>query len=180
VASLSTGKAAARLGVSKPTVRKLIETGRLKARREPRGGRFRWLVDEIDVHGFLSQHGPVRRRRRGQSRVAQLEADLAALRDMIEGVTGDRVPGGARSVAEGERDDLRAEVVSLQEALMRSHAVADFQSQADHERSEVVTHLLAAAAAAERADAYRRRAISEYEEAVAAFARPGHPGQMKS
>jgi hypothetical protein len=52
---------------------------------------------------------------------------------------------------------------------------ADLQRRAEAERGEVVEHLLAAVAAAERADALRRQAVEALEDALARGTLPGHP-----
>lgn len=172
---LSSGEAAEVLGTSRPTVRALIAKGVLEASRESRGTRFSWRVNENSLERFLAEHGRYDgRRRTGISRLEQVESDLSALWDLIERGGGASSKGGV----ERERDDLRAQVVSLQEALARAHAVAELQRDADTERAAVIDHLLAASAAGERADALRRQALGDLEEALAGFARPGHPGSI--
>jgi excisionase family DNA binding protein len=180
VGVVTTKAAAARLGVSKPTVRSLIDRGHLRARQEVRGSRFRWLIEESELERFLGNKTRVGRAKRPRSRLAQLESDLASLRDLVNRVAANHLESEENPDVERERDDLRAEVVRLQDALTRSQIVVELQAQADQERSDMVEHLIAAIAAGERADGLRRRAAAEYEETIAAFSRPGHPGQMQS
>jgi hypothetical protein len=66
-----------------------------------------------------------------------------------------------------ERDDLRARVIELQEAVLRLRAAADLQRRADAERATQVGHLNEALSAADRAGELHRRAAAELEEAVA-------------
>ncbi len=179
MALVTTGQAAIRLGITKPTVRKLIVEGRLGAVREPRGRRFRWMIDENEVRRFLSTQGPVGRRPARQSRLDRVEEELASIRSLVPAVPAGASGAVSATSVERERDDLRAEVVRLREALTRVQATAELNQQADRERAEVIRHLFEAAAAWERVDDLRRKAISEYEETVAAMYRPGHPGQMR-
>jgi hypothetical protein len=176
---VTSGVAAARLRTSKPTVHALIARGILEATKEPRGTRFTWRIDEDSLNSFLAENGPYegRRKRRG-SLTGNMEAELStwhALLHRANGGTG--APSDTDSTGR-ERDDLRARVVSLEEALSRSQVAAELQRGADEERATVVQHLLLAAAAAERADALRRQALAQMQEAVAGFSRAGHPGQM--
>lgn len=109
------------------------------------------------------------RRPRGlSSRVAALEREIAELRPKA-------TPGTEQLVA--ERDDLRATVVSLEEALVRMRAASEFEREAAAARADVIAHLLAASAANESAEALHQKAIAELEEAVAGATRPGHLGQ---
>lgn len=174
--ALSTREAAGLLGTSQPTVRALIGKGLLDASKEARGTRFSWRVNKDSVERHLKEHGRYDgQRRTGASRLEKLESELSALRAAIaRDVTMPAVDGGI----ERERDDLRAQVVSLQDALTRSNVVAELQRDADTERAAVIDHLLAASAAGERADALRRQALAQLEEALAGFARPGHPGSI--
>jgi excisionase family DNA binding protein len=177
-ASVTTSEAARRLGTTKPTVRVLLEKGQLSGTRLPRGSRFNWRIDEDSLERFLAECGRYDSRRAARtSRLGKIEVELAFLR---QAVRGQGAEAGVLSNHQGpvdeiqrERDDLRAQVVSLEEALARAHAVAELQRDADAERAAVVEHLLAAGAANERADALRRKALTELEEALAGFARPG-------
>jgi len=170
-----TGEAAARLGTTAPTVRSLIERGLLTGRQEQRGARFVWLVEVSSIDAYLREHGEFTRRR-GQSRLGKLEAEVTALRAAIG--AQDPVPPALNSFAdaERERDDLRATIVMLREMLVRAHSVAELQCEAEAERAVMIEHLQAAAGSGERADALRRQAVSELQEALAAASRPGHLG----
>jgi excisionase family DNA binding protein len=171
---ISTQEAGDLLGASKPTVRALIEKGQLSAAREERASRFVWRVDRRSVDRYLSEHGRLDGRRRARlSPLKRIEAELSLVRATVEA----RAPGSlAENNLERERDDLRAEVVSLRDALARTRVVADLQRDADVERAAVVEHLLAASAAGERADVLRRQALAALDEALAGFTRPGHAG----
>jgi excisionase family DNA binding protein len=152
---ISVSEAAGLLGTSSQTVRNYIRRGLLSARRA--GRRFR--VDRSSVEALVRQGGPGSRRRRRRSKVAG------------------PVPEGAEALAR-ERDDLRARVVELQEAVLRLRRSADLQRQADAARRTEIEHLLQALREAERTDELRRRAAAELEEALAGIAPPGHPGEI--
>ena len=180
--SLTTSAAARLLGTSKPTVTALIAKGHLQATRQPRGKLSTWRIDERSVERWLDEHGRYDERNRGgRSRLAKLEAEVSALREEVRTLaSADQLTTGVnRTGEEGrERDDLRARVVSLGEALAHVRLVAELQRDADAERAAVVGRLLEALGASERADALRRRAITELEEALAAFSRPGHAAEI--
>lgn len=178
---ISVTEAARLLNTSPQTVRDLLERQELSGTRIPRGKRFSWEVDKKCVLRFAAKYGQFQgRRRRAPSAVAKLEAQVAELQGQVGVMTRDsRVPGApSRDLVAQERDDLRARVVALEEALVATRNVADLQRRADVERAAVVSHLLEAAAASERADALRREAAAALDEAVAAFSRPGHLGSL--
>jgi hypothetical protein len=167
---MSAADAAAALGTTAVTVRKLCERGRLAGTKEPWGSsRFRWAIDPKSVDKF-AREGGVRKPRRLDDRLAALETDVTALKSE-RGVA----PGDQQLSA--ERDDLRARVVTLEEALLRMRAASELQREAADARAKVVSHLLEAAAANESAEDLYRRALGELEEALASTARPGHPGR---
>ncbi len=179
---VTTVDAARRLQTSKPTILALLAKGQLSGTPQPRGTRFSWRVDEGSLERFLAHHGPYDGRRKTVSRrLEEIEAQLSSLSEAVRGLQAapksTLEPQSAEEIGR-DRDGLRARVVNLEEALTRAHAVAELQREADGERAAVVEHLLAAAAASERADALRRRSVAELEEAVAVFSRPGHPGEM--
>ena len=152
---ISVSQAAGLLGTSGQTVRNYIRRGLLSARRTGR----RFLVDRSSVEA-LSRQGVLRsRRRRRRSNGAGPGSD------------------GAEALAR-ERDDLRARVMELQEAVLRLRSAADLQRQADAARGTEIEHLLQALRGAERTDELRRRAAAELEEALAGIALPGHPGEI--
>ncbi len=166
--------AAQMLRTTPPTVRSLLEQERLQGRRIARGQRFVWRIQQASVEEFLEAHGPFPLRRRvvrENRRLDLLEADIARLRALIHDS-----PGVAEAAA--ERDDLRAAVVSLQEALARAHDALEVQQQVEAERAKQMSHLLAAAEAGERIDEMRRHAATMLQEALAGFTRPGHIGHL--
>jgi excisionase family DNA binding protein len=151
---ISVSEAALVLGTSGQTVRNYIRRGLLSARRP---GARAFLVDRSSVEALLHEDvWPGRRRGPHESAVPTLV--------------------GVEAVAR-ERDDLRARVVELREAVLRIHAAAELQRQADAERTEEIEHLIDALRAGERASELRRRAAAELEETIASFALPGHPGE---
>jgi excisionase family DNA binding protein len=152
---ISVSEAAGLLGTSGQTVRNYIRRGLLSARRPSR----RFLIDRSSVDVLLRQGGPGSRRRSRRSKVAGPG------------------PDGAETLAR-ERDDLRARVVELQEAVLRLRNAADLKRQADAARGTEIEHLLEALREAERTDELRRRAAAELEEALAGIALPGHPGEI--
>jgi hypothetical protein len=165
---MSAAEAAEALGTTAVTVRKLCERGRLAGTKEPWGSsRFRWAIDPKSVDEF-AREGGLRKPRRLDHRLAALEEDVAVLK-------GGVVPGNQQLAA--ERDDLRARVVTLEEALVRMRAASELQREAAEARAKVVSHLLAAAAANESAEDLYHRALGELEEALASTTRPGHPGR---
>lgn len=171
MSELSTAQAATMLRASSPTVRSLIATGQLVARREERGSRFVWWIDGGSVRRLLEQRGPYKGPRRSkEARLEQLEMELRRLQTDIAGRPSE---AGGTEVA-----SLRVRVVDLEEALVRSRSAAEMQRQADAERAQVIQLLMDALAAAERADALRRAAISELEEGLAVFSRPGNPSEI--
>lgn len=170
------GEAAKRLNTSKVTIRNLLKSGQLKGTKEPHGSTFYWVIDAASIAAFSARQGGKRGGKddalSGQARadltvrVERLEAELSALR-----------PPAPDSIT-AERDNLRARVVDLQEALARAHAAAELQREADSQRAALTQHLLEALAISERVDELRRRAAAEFEEVLAATMRPGHPGEM--
>lgn len=175
---VSTAEAARRLKTTPPTVRALLARGELTGQRVPRGTRFAWLADEASIASYVASHGEfgAPRRSSAAARVTALEQEITRLRALIE---GEDSPSGALARLQSERDDLRATVVTMRDALARMRTVANLQRQADAERSAVVEHLLAASAASERADALRRLAVEQLEDAVAAATQPAHLGELQ-
>jgi excisionase family DNA binding protein len=150
---ISVSQAAGLLGTSGQTVRNYLRRGLISARRTGR----RFLVDRSSVEALLRQGGRGSRRR-GRNRRS-------------------RVPCPTAQALARERDDLRARVVELQEAVLRLRSAADLQRQADAARRTEIEHLLEALREAERTDELRRRAAAELEEALAGMALPGHLGR---
>lgn len=170
---LTTEAAAQLLGVTKPTVRKMVEHGQLRARKESRGSRFRWLIEEESVQAAQPHRLSPR-----AFRMAKLEAEVAELRELVRSSPGNTAQDKRRPSPRDEVEDLRADVVGLREALAKVRIAAEHQRMADAARAEVVRLLLEAFTAAERADEHRRDAGEEYEAALAEFDRPGHIGHM--
>lgn len=107
--------------------------------------------------------------------MALLEAQVTRLQEEVDAQAGERSPI-ARD-AERERDDLRAEVVTLRDSLARLREAGDLQRAADKQTSRQVEHLLAAIEAGNRADALRRKAFDTLRGALYAQERPDHLGQ---
>jgi excisionase family DNA binding protein len=179
---VTTSQAAQMLGTSKPTVTTLIAKGILQASRQTRGKLSIWHIDESSVQRWLGEHGRYdEHNHERRSRLARLEVEVLELRNEVRTrLSANRAAPDPSPIeaAARERDDLRARMVSLEDALGRAHLVAELQRDADRERAAVIEHLLEAAAASERADGLRRQAITELEEAVAAFSRPGHAAEI--
>lgn len=179
---LTTGQAAICLGTTKPTVRSLIMTGILQATKQRQGSRFQWLIDEQSIEGFLAEHGRYDDKSRRTSNVESVNHRLSTLEQEVSRLSSanSRFAGPpdlettARQLA-----DARARIVDLEEALVRSRVAAELQRGADDARAAVVEHLLAAVAAAERADEFRRRAHAELDEALQGFSREGHAGDVR-
>jgi DNA-binding transcriptional MerR regulator len=174
----TTGEAAKRLAVTAPTVRAWLEKGILVGTKEPRGSRPRWDVDSQSLDLLVAQRlqGTQDRHARG-SRFEKIERELSDIRRTLGRLLLDDYRSGTET-GEETNDDLRAHLVNLEEALVRSRAVADLQREADTERALVIDHLLTAIASGERADAITRRALAEQQEATAAFTRLGHVGDI--
>lgn len=151
---ISVREAAELLQVSGQTVRNYIREGSLTARRP---GARAYLVTRASVEGLIRDQ-PLPGRRRGRRAAAASSADLEAL---------------AR-----ERDDLRARVIELQEAVLRLRGVTDLHRRADAERAAEVDHLMEALRAGERVGELHRQAAAELEDALGGFVVPGHLGQL--
>jgi excisionase family DNA binding protein len=176
--TMSTKEAALRLKISQPTVRSWLETGELRGFTQLRGQQRVLRVESASVDSYLAKHGPRKRvRRASKARMAVMEKEIASIRALVE--AGMPTASGLDRLHE-ERDELRAKVVALTEALARSRTVEDLQGRAEAERAAVSEHLRAALAAADRADEMRRAAIAELEEAVAASSRTGHAGALRT
>jgi excisionase family DNA binding protein len=154
---LTVAQAAELLSTSGQTIRNYLRSGTLTGRRGSDGRRF--LVTRSSVETVLADRGPLDGGRRRKRRGSQLAPDTQA-------------------ALVGERDELRARVIQLQDAVARLREASDLQRQADVQRAWVVDGLLVALGAAERGDALRRQAVDELEEAVAGAAMPGHPGSL--
>ena len=154
---ISVTRAAELLATSGQTIRNYVRSGTLSARRGPNGRRL--LVTRASVDTLLAERGPLNggRRRKSSRVLAELDSEDALVR---------------------ERDDLRARVIWLGDAVARLREAAPHQQQADAQRAAVVEGLLSAIHAAERADELRRRALAELEEAVAGSMLPGHLGEL--
>lgn len=151
---LSTTEAAAVLGCTAQTVRRLIRDDELKATREPRKSRFVFRVGRVSVEAHLARHGrydtpgvPL------DARVAVLEAPLDA--------------GAATTVAA-----LQARVADLEAAFALGRLAAEMDRAADEARSEATQAVLEAVQSAERADGLRREARKHLDEALGIFTRP--------
>lgn len=175
---LSTAQAARRLDVSKPTVHAWLDAGKLRGVSEVHGSRSYRRVEEESITELLASGRPDRRRALRPSRLQSVEAELEALRRTVDSLVAGTTPAvSGVSSAEQERDELRVRVVNLEEALARMATAGELQREADAARAKVVEHLLAALTGAEQADALRRQALDNLEEALATFRRPGHVGE---
>lgn len=175
---ISTTEAARRLVVSKPTVRAWLQVGKLRGIREAHATRWFWQVEEESVIELLASGPSDRRPVRHPSRLQAVEGAVEALRRSVDTLlAGASPPVDGFSSAERERDHLRVRVVNLEEALARMAIAGELQREADAARATVVEHLLAALAGGEKADALRRQAADNLEEALATFSRPGHVGE---
>jgi excisionase family DNA binding protein len=176
---LSVAEVARRLGVTTPTVRAMLEAGELSGRKIPWGTRFKWRVDGSSVTEGIgsAQARSADARRARKSRLTSVEA---AVQQLLSAGQRPLSVGPAADGVARERDDLRARVVTLEDALARARTVADLQRQADAERATVVEHLMAALSAAERADQLRRTVAAELDDAASALRYPGHPGELRA
>jgi hypothetical protein len=176
---LSTKEAAALLTTTVPTVIGLTEDGELIGRKELRGQRFRWRISRASVEASIKKHGTFPRQHDGRtSRLSRVEREIVALRAQVEDLAESRDPD--QRPFGRERDDLRARVVALTDALARTLSAAELRDRAEEERAVMVRHLGEAIAAGERADDLRRAALRELEEAVATAGQPGHPGSLET
>jgi excisionase family DNA binding protein len=177
---ITVAEAAEALGTTPPTVRKLLGAGKLTGGKETHRSRFHWKVDGKSVERFLSEHGRFPGGFGAPSRIRVVQAAVEGLENRVNalGELRGEDETAAPTALSAERDDLRARVIALEDALVRMNEVAELQRAADAERSLVVEHLLAANGAAERADALRREAVTALEEALAGFSRPGHTGSI--
>ncbi len=174
--TVSPDEAAQRLGTTAPTVRLMWDRGELTGHQAQHGARTWLRIHVSSINAYLAAHGKFKRS--GQIPSA-IEEELRELRELIAGSDDVDRRSGQGGIAR-ERDDLRARVISLQDALARMRAAAELHRAAERERSAVVDHLQAALAASERADELRRNAYAELEEAVSGAMFPGHPGELES
>lgn len=172
---LKVAEAAQILGTSGTTVRTYLRQQVLDGRRDPRTGA--WLVRWESIESFIAAYGRLNGGRRRKSQIAVLEADVLRLTGKVARLTSAAGAGDAEMIAIlDERDDLRARVVVLEDALARMRNAAELQRQAEAERADMVSQLLAALGSADRADRLRRQALESLEDALAGGAMPGHPG----
>jgi predicted ArsR family transcriptional regulator len=177
---VSVAEAAQALGTTPPTVRKLLGAGTLTGEKEAHRSRFHWKVHGKSVERFLSEHGSFPGGLGAPPRIAAVQRAVDRLEERVNALgelRGEEEAAGPTALA-SERDDLRARVIVLEDALARMNQAAELQRAADAERSLVVEHLLAANSASERADALRRQTVAMLEEALAGFSRPGHAGSI--
>lgn len=148
------------------------------AGEEERHGARTWLrIHVASIDAYLAARGKFKRP--GHPGRTAVEEELRELRELIDRRGQVDALFDHEDVAR-ERDDLRAAVVSLQQAVARMRAAAELHQAAERERSVVIEHLQAALAASERADELRRNAYAELEEAVSAATFPGHPGELRA
>jgi excisionase family DNA binding protein len=164
--TMSTAEAGEILGCSAETIRRLVHTGVLTADDIGSKQRPRFRVQAASVRRHLTNHG------RYETATAGLSARVAALEARA-------VPG---TVAVGDIDgqvaSLRARVADLEAAFEQVRRAAETQRAADDARGEAVRLLADAVGASERADALRRDAAVQLDEAMATFTRPPDPGPL--
>lgn len=171
----TTGRAAALLGTTTPTIRAMVGDGRLVG--ESREGRERrtWKVLESSVEAYLVEHGrfevrPVRRKSADDADLReQFGAMRAELRDLRAQVATDR-ESSAR-----ERAELAAQVTALRDLPLRLRAKADAVQEAGEEQAAAADHLRDALAAQARATDALRRALREQDDALGEFLVPDLP-----
>src|SRR5438874_13289112 len=112
MADVGTNEAMRRLNTTAPTIRKLVDRSALKGRKEERGKRFVWRIDERSIDRYLKENGPFDRRQSAKlARLDQLEHEVTSLREAVSAV-GIALPPPEAAARERERDDLRARVVA--------------------------------------------------------------------
>lgn len=154
------------LAVTVPTVRHMLEDGRLAGHTEANGSRFRWLVSRDSVEALRAKRDARDRARSGdRATVVQLRDEIAELRNELRALAPDCRPAG----------DLPIDAGALHEALLQQRALMDAWQAADLARAEVVRHLLDALAAGERADASRRDALAAANTIIGQFLLPVAP-----
>ena len=163
---LSTKQAAEMLAVTVPTVRHMLEDGRLTGRTEANGSRFRWLVSRESVEALRAMRDARDDGRSGDRvTVVQLRDEIAELRNELSALG----PGVRRA------GYPPSDAGALHEALLQQRALMDAWQAADLARAEVVQHLLDALAAGERADASRRDALAAANTIIGQFLLPAVP-----
>lgn len=143
---LSSQQAADRLGLSVPTVRKLLESGRLAGHRRERGSRFVWEIEPRSVDALAAERSSRPKRQTLGLRLQELAEEVAELRAAV-------------TATDVGASGPQASDAALRAALLEQRAMAQALRDADEERAEMVRHLQAALAASERADEHRRRAL---------------------
>lgn len=162
---LTTSNVASQLGVSRPTVRKLLRDGLLVGQAEARGSRFSWRISEASVAAYLQASGTSGSRQGKRPTVSQVREELDELREQVRALR-------AQLQIPYDGDSLPHEITSLREALVQQRAITDAISAADKARAQVVQHLLAALAAGEAADERRREALVAADALVGQFVTP--------
>jgi excisionase family DNA binding protein len=170
--ALTVAETAEELGTSRQTILNLVHDGTLRGTQSPSGV---WRVRRKSVDSFLAKYGRLNGGRRRKSASAVLQDEVRQLREQVAHLTNAL---GGQETAElmKERDDLRARVVGLEDALATIREAVELQRQADAERSQVIEDLLAALVSSERADSLRRQALQTLEDGLAGSVMPGHPG----
>lgn len=172
--------AAAALGCSAPTVRKLVRDGRIPATATRRGQRTFLALHGPDVEAFIETHGTfatgtsTRRASRSATAsatdVAALREEVAALRLAIEH-TG--TPG-----TPGREPDPRTELVSLRETVQLQRAAITSLTEADAAKSAGTRLMLEAMQAFETADSKRRQATTLLDQVVGSLTLPGNVADL--
>jgi excisionase family DNA binding protein len=160
--SLSSQEAAVRLGLTRPTVRSLLERGELAGEKEQHGDRFIWRIDPAAVEACAVARAVLKRP--GRTSVADLRERIVRLESAVAAL-GEGDPGHGQSFK-------RTGATTDASAMLQLRAVMAAHQQADEARAQVVTLLLKALTAAERADEQRRAALTAAETLLGEYLMP--------
>lgn len=164
---LTTPAIAARLGVSVPTVRKILESGEITAHKRSRGSRYWWIVDSDVLDIYLRRYpGRTARPRRGVPALSDVVNELKAIREELRALRSDidestALPDARQLPVQDDRLD--------REIVLAQRAITDAVLQADEARSEVIRLLTRALEVSETADGYRRAAQRASESLMSSY-----------
>ena len=173
---LTTREAARRLGSTPPTVRRLLDAGLIQGDRLGDDRKFRWVISRSSLDEFIEQFGMIAGRRNLARNWERNDQDGSfQIRDLTENA---QTPAFGQRDLRREREELRSALGIAREMASRGYRIAELQRDADSERAVVVSRLLEAIEAGERADALRRQALSELTEILTSVTMPAHPGAV--
>lgn len=158
---IGTVEAAAILGTSTTTVRKMAEGGELEHRISPRSKRRHWLISEASAHAWVAAHGRIDdRRRRTATATAPpaVAAELAATRR--------------------ERDRLLDDNVSLRDVALRLRARNEAIANAEARQARASQLLIEALAEQAQAANELRTAITQQDDALGQLLTPGAASRL--